>query len=263
MIYKQVRALALSMALALAGASALAFSDPAQANSLTRDGFAFPQGSVKIIVFRPDVEVGSLGAGGVESPNSDWTQSARDNMQKAFETAGEARDAQLTFLGDPDGDNAQLLNDYRGLFKVVSTEVLNHGVFFDRLPTKKLAATAGEKSRYNMDWTLGPDAAKLKAVTGADYALFVYSHDAYGSAGRKAAQLFAAALLGAYIPAGVHIGYAGLVDLSTGNMVWFNADPALGGDPREVDGATKRVGQLMHDFPKRGAPPAVTPADKQ
>jgi len=42
--------------------------------------------------------------------------------------------------------------------------------------------------------------------------------------------------------------------------VWFNTDLAMGGDPREVDGAQKRVGQLMAGFPTRGAPPpAVTP----
>ncbi len=256
------RAVSRALLPALLGFAGLVASSAAHANSLTREGFAFPAGPVKIIVFRPDVQVGSLGAGGVESPNADWTATARDNMQKAFESAAEARDAQMTFLGDPEGVNAQLLNDYRGLFQVVSAEVLNHGVFIDRLPTKKLPAKAGEKTRYNMDWTLGEGAAKLHDVTGADYALFVYSHDAYGSAGRKAAQLFAAAIFGVYVQAGVHIGYAGLVDLRNGNMVWFNADPAMGGDPREADGAAKRVSQLMSNFPKQGAAPAVTPASR-
>ncbi len=53
------------------------------------------------------------------------------------------------------------------------------------------------------------------------------------------------------IPAGVHIGYAGLVELETGNIVWFDTDLAMGGDVREVDGAAKRVEQLLAGFPKR------------
>lgn len=237
-----------------AGALVMAAPVAAHAGTLTRDGFAFPSGTVKIVMFRPDVTVGSLDTGGIEAPNPDWTAAARDNMQKAFGTAGGARDAQISFLGEPDGDNAQVLNDYRNLFKVVSGEILAHGVFLDRLPTKQVAkVNPGDPVRYSMDWSLGPEAARLKAVTGADYALFVLTHDAYGSAGRKTAQIFGAMLGIAIIP-GVHMGYAGLVDLNTGNLVWFNADLQMGGDLREATGADKRVEKLLRGFPARPRP---------
>lgn len=247
------------LAAGFACVSMLCASVPAEAKSIQRDGFGFPADkTAKIIMFRPDVHVGSLGAGGVDSPNADWTATARTNMQKAFENAAESREAKIEFLGDPEGDNAKLLNDYRGLFQIVSAEILAHGVFIDRFPTK-LAPPDPKKSgkRYLLDWTLGSEARKLKEATGADYAMFVYTYDSYGDAGRKVAQLLMAGLFGAYIPAGVHIGYAGLVDLETGDISWFNADVAMGGDPREVDGATKRVIQLMAGFPKRGAAPAA------
>jgi len=234
---------------------------PAMAGSLLKDGFAFPAGTpVKIAVFRPDVQVGTLRTGGVDEPNADWTAQARTNLQSAFEGASDARDAQMVFLGEPDGENAKLLNDYRALFQIVSKEILGHGVFVDRLPTKKVPGKTGDPVRHNLDWTLGGGAQKLKQVTGADYALFVYTHDSYGSAGRKAAQLFAAALLGVYVAPGVHIGYAGLVDLNTGDMKWFNADIQMGGDPRTTDGAAKRVGELLRNFPKNGTAPAVAVA---
>ena len=56
MIFKTLRA----GALALAGASAVAISAPAAADDLTRSGFTFPDdGAMKIVVFRPDVSVGS------------------------------------------------------------------------------------------------------------------------------------------------------------------------------------------------------------
>src|SRR5258706_14831613 len=90
-------------------------------------------------------------------------------------------------------------------------------------------------------------------MTGSDYALFLFSHDAYGSAGRKTAQIFGA-LMGVYIAPGVHIGYAGLVDLKTGDVVWLNADPQMGGDVRTAEGATKRVTQLLAGLPGRVEP---------
>ena len=61
--------------------------------------------------------------------------------------------------------------------------------------------------------------------------MFVFTNDAYGDSGRKAAQ--AAGMLGCLIgvcvlvPSGIHVGYAGLVELETGNVVWFNTDLAM------------------------------------
>ncbi|MEM6858123.1 MAG: hypothetical protein AAF559_09650 [Pseudomonadota bacterium] len=85
--------------------------------------------------------------------------------------------------------------------------------------------------------------------------MFVFTNDAYGDGGRKAAQAVGmlGCLIGICVPvsSGVHVGYAGLVDLETGNIVWFNSDLSIGGDPREEDGAEKRVNQLMDGFPLR------------
>jgi hypothetical protein len=54
---------------------------------------------------------------------------------------------------------------------------------------------------------------------------------------------------GLAVQSGEHIGYAGLVDLKTGDLLWLNADGAMGGDVREPDGAQKRMRQLLEDFP--------------
>lgn len=242
----------------------LASAQPAMAGVATKEGFAFPQDrEAKIIMFRPDVQVGTLRTGGVDEANADWTATARTNMQDAFQSAAEARDAKITFLGEPEGENAAQLNDFRGLFQIVSTEAMNHGLFADRLATKKIPpAQPGGITKLRFDWTLGADARKLKELTGADYAMFVYTHDAYGSTGRKMAQLMMAGLFGVAIVPGVHLGYAGMVDLATGDLVWLNADIQMGGDLREKDGAEKRVKELLRGFPKRDAPPAPAIEDK-
>jgi hypothetical protein len=61
------------------------------------------------------------------------------------------------------------------------------------------------------------------------------------------------------VKSGEHKGGAGLVDLKTGDVLWLNADFAMGGDVRETDGAEKRVAQLLEEFPGSVAKPVVKP----
>lgn len=252
----------------LAGASMLAFAAPAAAGDATREGFNFPNdGSMKIVVFRPDVSVGSQKAGGLIEPNVDWTEAARANIKAKLIERAELLNARLEFIDELEGENAEVLTEYRALFEAVSGSIFTHVTVGDSLATKQKVVTdpkvpTARPRKVNMlDWTLGSGAAKLREATGADYAMFVFTNDAYGDSGRKAAQ--AAGMLGCLIgvcvmvPSGIHVGYAGLVELQTGNVVWFNTDLAMGGDPREVEGAEKRVGQLMDGFPLRAG--AVLP----
>ena len=242
----------LRLLLALAVAGAFAFGTPAMAQESSRSkaGFAFPaQGPVKILVFRPDVSVGSQTAGGLNQPNADWTADARRLLGEALNRAQEARSNEVVLMPELEGEQGALLADYRALFRAVTGEVVSHKLFKgNRLPTK----------RETFNWTLGPGAQKLAEIGGGDYGLFIYTNDSYGSAGRKAAQIFGA-MMGVAITSGVHTGYAGLVDLHTGELVWINADLRMGGDVREADGADTRIKQLLEDFPVREgqAPPAA------
>lgn len=229
----------------------LILSTPAavSAKSVAKEGFAFAKDKpLSIIVLRPDVQVGSMSTGGIDEPNAEWTGTARQLIADALQSSDQARTARFSFLAEPEGDAAAYVAEYRALFRAVSDAIMVHKLFpGNRLPTKK----------ERFDWTLGPGAARLREIGGGDYALFFLTHDSYGTTGRKVAQVLAAGLLGVYVPAGIHVGYAGLVDLSTGEVVWFNADIAMGGDVRTTEGAAKRVGQLLAGFPT-DQPPAQT-----
>lgn len=240
---------------------ALFAGQPAMAGSVTREDFSFPgEGGLKVAVFRPDVHVGSLKVGGVDEANADWTEAARTNLQAALRNSPEFKDADITFVDEMAGGDAELLNEYRGMFELVSGAMFTHVTLGAALPTKQITLPATDpvsnpkpRKITKIDWTLGEGAARLKETTGADYAMFLFTRDSYGDAGRKVAQVFAAALFGVWMPAGVHTGYAGLVNLETGDVVWFNTDLAMGGDVREADGAEKRVRQLLRGFPSRDA----------
>lgn len=220
----------------------------AQERHALRAGFAFPKDRVvKIAVLRPDVRVGTLTTGGVDEPNADWTAEARKLMENELKANSQVAGAEVIFPAEPEGEDGAYLAEYRALFGAVADSIVVHKLFpGNRLPTKKTV----------FDWTLGEGIARLGQITQADYALFVYTHDAYGSSGRKAAQVFGL-LMGVAIVPGIHIGYAGMVDLKTGEIVWFNADPQMGGDIRTAEGASKRVWQLLDGLPGRPLPPKV------
>jgi hypothetical protein len=210
--------------------------------SLTKEAFSFPaQGQVRVVLFRPDVTVSEQSTGGLNQPNAGWTEEARDQLTGALGKAQAERNIELKLMPELGGEDAKLMSDYRKLFKTVADSVIKHRLFpLDPLPTKEAA----------FDWTLGPGASRLGALGSADYGLFFWTFDSYESASRRTARLIATAM-GAEAPAEVNMGYAGLVDLKSGDLVWINVDVKMGGDVRSVEGAALRVSELLDGFPVR------------
>lgn len=210
--------------------------------SLTKEAFAFPaEGQIRVVLFRPDVSVGEQSTGGLDQPNAGWTEQARDQLTAALGKAQAERNIELKLMPELTGENAKLMSDYRKLFKIVADSVIKHRLFaLDPLPTKE------EK----FDWTLGEGASRLGALGGGDYGLFFYTLDSYESGSRKMARLLASQM-GAEQPNETNMGYAGLVDLKTGDLVWINVDVKMAGDVRTLEGASLRITELLDGFPVR------------
>lgn len=223
----------------------------AQEKTGTKPGFALKPGSVRVVLMRPTVRVGSQSAGGVITPNADWTANARDYIAKALkENQGQLGNVVVEYEEGATGDGP-IVTQYSNLFGALADSIIEYQFFpGNRLPTKKRKGT--------FEWGVGKGLANLGSLEGADYALFINTYDGYGSAGRKMLQLFAA-MGGIGVTSGVHWGHAGLVDLKTGELVWLNADRQMGGDVRSQDGAAKRVEQLLEGFP--GRPVEAKPAE--
>lgn len=218
----------------------------ATAKSATRDGFTAEQiRNKRILVFRPSVSVGSQSAGGVVSPKADWTDQARNNIISALSAQQAALSNSLVEMPELFGADAALVEEYHALFAAIADSVIEYQfVKGNRLPTKKAESKEGV-----FDWSLGEGVSKLPGAKDADYALFIFDSDAYATTGRKLLQIVAVIGARMMISAGDHRGYAGLVDLRTGNVLWMNADPAMGGDVRNPDGAEKRVREMLAGFP--------------
>jgi len=214
----------------------------AQERGAVRAGFSEEKlRGQKILLLRPSVWVGEQSTAGLPEPNADWTAQARELLIKELSR----RQAEFLneLVNEPDlvGDDARAFSEHKALFNSVAGSVMTYQFFAgNRLPTRK---------NKPFEWTLGANAKRLAEVSGARYGLFVTINDQYGSFGRKLFQVFAAGMFGVGVKSGQHIGYAGLVDLETGDLVWLNADAEMGGDVRTGDGMQKRVSQLLEDFP--------------
>lgn len=224
----------------------------AQEKTGSKPGFVLKPGTVRIVLMRPTVRVGSQSAGGVITPNAEWTTNGRDYIAKALKSQQDKLGNTVIEYEEGLSSDGPMVTQYSNLFGTIADSVIEYQFFpGNRLPTKKRKGT--------FEWGVGSGLANLESLKAADYALFINTYDGYGSAGRKMLQMFAA-MGGISVASGVHWGHAGLVDLKTGELVWLNADRQMGGDIRTEDGATKRVEQLLEGFPGRAAEAKAEPS---
>ena len=183
--------------------------------------FTPPQGDYKLLVLRPDVTVGSLTTGGMVEPRADWTDQARASIVAALRAQQAARGGKVTIIehrNELPGVDPQELADVERLNAAVDDSIALHKYLGDYLPTKR-----GNR----LDWTLGEDAVRLGQKTGYDYALFLHAEDQVASGGRIALGVLglAGCIVGFCAPnvgGQQQLDYASLVDLRTGDVVWFN-----------------------------------------
>jgi hypothetical protein len=197
-----------------------------------------------ILLMPMDVELSALTAGGILEPNAEWTANARQFILQAIKDKFAPRNIALLSKESTEtiplnADEDKLRTQLIKLHEVVGRSILVHQYMEPlRLPNKK----------GKLDWTLGEEAGFLKEKFGADYALFVYVRDSYVTAGRVA-MMFVAAAFGYSMPGGAQVGFASLVDLNTGQVVWFNRLLRGTGDLRNREEAVESVTVLLADFP--------------
>jgi hypothetical protein len=236
---------------AFALVAGLALSACVQTRQYADVQFTVPQGDYKLLVLRPDVTVGSLTTGGMVEPRADWTDEARANIVAALRAQQAARGGNVTII---EHRNAlpnvpeQELADVERLNFVVDESIVEHKYLGDTLPTKR---------GKGLDWTLGADAVRLGQKSGYDYALFLHAEDQVASTGRIALGVLglAGCIVGFCAPnvgGAEQLDYASLVDLKTGEVVWFNVVDAASqvpgikfGDLRTPQGAAQMVERLL------------------
>lgn len=221
----------------LCAALLAAFSVQAQEPSRhLAPGFTTRPADSTIVVLPADMELFSMSAGGVVEPRDDWTKAAQRNFATALAAQGPRLGPHVRTM---DAAQAEEFAEVTALHRAVADAIsLHHRGGWMELPTKRRA----------LDWSLGDAVKPLKERTGADYALFTWMRDSYASSERKLAMVMLAAL-GAISVGGEQVGYASLVDLNTGRVVWFNQLNRMSGDLREPKPAVETVETLLKGFP--------------
>jgi hypothetical protein len=200
-----------------------------------------PLAQSRILLMPVDLEMTELTAAGLPEPKAEWTDQGRVLLLAGLrKLAANRAAAVLDYDADlvpPDRrDEARQLGK---LHEAVGAEILDH--HYDRLATLP-------SKRGRFEWSLGPRAQILRDATGADYALFPTVRDSYTSTGRAlliaAAAAFTIPLLG-----GSQAGFVSLVDLETGDVVWFNKIERLTGHLRTASAAEETAATLLADLP--------------
>lgn len=226
-------ALALTLLLALTGCAAT--------RQVVDTRHQTPSTNYRLIVMQPDVQVAMLTAGGLLEPREDWTNQARGHVLNALQAQQRSRGGQITVARTREqmGGDPQALIELTRLHAAVGQAIKLHKYAGVPLPTKKT----------KFDWTLGDLAVDYGTLTLYDYALFVHAEDSFSSGGRVALQ--AASFLGCIVgicvmpQGGVQAAFASLVDLKTGQVVWFNVLTSGVGDIRTEQGAKNMVDDLL------------------
>ncbi|MBU6405892.1 MAG: hypothetical protein KGS44_01975 [Alphaproteobacteria bacterium] len=201
-----------------------------------------PPANATIIVAAPDIQLSILTAAGTLQPRSDWTQQASAHVAASIAERLQ-QEGHRAVAFEPDdamqGRSGQVLRLHEA---VAQSILLVHYTPFMPLPTK----------RDDFAWSLGEGAQEIAANSDAPdarYALFLYARGSYASGGR-----IAAVAVGAALGVGVTMGgqdlFASLVDLSSGDIVWFNvARAGVNADMREPGGAAALVESLLQSAP--------------
>ena len=209
----------------------------AQDNRNLAPGFnALPKGA-RIAVMPTDIELFSISGGGVLEPRADWTDAASRHFKAALLDKKRALGLTATELSERDADE---LSEVNTLHAAIARSIALHhfGIGAFNLPTKE----------GKLDWSLGDPVRAIRERTGADYALFSWVRDSYASS-ERVATMVVLALFGIGVAGGTQIGYASLVDLNTGQVLWFNRLVRGTGDLREPAKAAETLNALLDQFP--------------
>jgi hypothetical protein len=214
----------------------LALALPAEAAKNRAEGFEKLGQGARIAIMPIDVELFSISVGGVLEPRADWTEQASNHFKAALLTRKPRPDIEVIDLEDADDESFQSLNALHG---ALSSAIAGHHFGQYALPTKE----------GRLEWSMGPEVRAIRERSGADYALFTFVRDSYASPERIAAMVVGA-LIGVGLGGGVQVGYASLVDLDSGRILWFNLLQRGTGDLREPDKARETLEALLAGFPQ-------------
>ena len=205
----------------------------------------------KMLMLPADIRVHEISAGGVVEKVDEWTINASNHAMKSVrEIAGSKSLFELKEAPALAEAEKQVLDQHLALYELVAGSA-------DFSKSGPLAPWR-ERAK-NFDYTLGPGLRELAERSDLDAAVIVIGSDYISSTGRKATMalgILAAAFTGvALVPVGgtAYVS-VGVVDLRTGNLLWFATSRGQNNDLRQEQQVHAVLEKLFTGYP--GATPA-------
>ena len=198
----------------------------------------------QVVLLPVDVDVYEMSAGGVREEVPEWSSKAESNIRNALlvskDAGGKCCVTRHVDSSSLTPDEQEILEEHLALFNTVMANVL-----WASLPVN----TAWHFKTEHFDYTLGDGLSFLKTKYDVDAGLIIVGEDVVSSAGRKTTA-FIGAMFGIAIPLGHSILMGGLVDFSTGDLLWVNHEVSAGTtDLRDPDSCLGLARSLMKDYP--------------
>ncbi len=202
-------------------------------------------GAKRIVVLPVEFTVYEKSVAGLEAV-PDWSESAQYALGDA---AGKMLrlDNRFEIVAIPtfEGEAEGLLREHVEFFKIVADCVTN---------VIQFGGKAWQEKRTNFDYSLGTGLEFLAEATQADYALILAGAQIKQTGGSVFMQVLAAAA-GYAVPGGGTYVVAGVVDLHTGDLAWFNwrggaeVFGVTGSDVRDPATALTVVSKMFEEYP--------------
>jgi len=206
---------------------------------LTSESLAQKPTNPRVLIMPTDVELSELTAAGLLEPNAAWTEMGRSNVDAALDSLLAGLNTTVVRYDESSTAGSDAETQLLKLHSAVGASILAH---------KYLPALALPTKKNKFDWSLGTGATALRGRYDADYALFIYLRDSFASGGRVAL-IVVGALFGVGVQGGTQVGFASLVDLRSGEIIWFNRLVSGAGDLRKPDLARGATENLLDDLP--------------
>ncbi|HBG62051.1 MAG: hypothetical protein A2Y03_06630 [Omnitrophica WOR_2 bacterium GWF2_38_59] len=202
----------------------------------------------RVLVLSPDMKIYKLTAGGVDQYQEDWSFESNKYMKDeikseldSFKTIDFAY-LDTNSLGQAD---KQFIDEQKSIYYTVASSVVVH--------TYEPALLMKHKLK-DFDYTMGIELSEIKNIQDAEVILFVSGRNYIWTAGRASLAFLSGAVglfTGVYlpVPAGKELLAASLVDVKTGDILWFNY-LAMPGDMRMEKTVRRLSKKLFRDFPE-------------
>ena len=200
----------------------------------------------KVLLLPAEIRVHEISAGGVVEKVDEWSRTASSHATKYVRgLASERRLFELIEAPALGQEEQAQLDQHVALYELVGASAAL---------ARASAFSVWQERAKDFDYTLGPGLKALAERTGIDAAMIVIGTDYISSAGRRAAMVMGVLLgvvTGAVIlpQGGVSFLSVGVLDMRTGNLLWFGTDQSSATDFRNERDLHQMLERMFQTYP--------------